>query len=161
MPNRKTRTIQLVRPHVAGKPLISLKKRPNDPCQCGSGKKQKKCHGMNTVFWSPRPEEAAKKLTEFIHVSLVETHKKDLFLTLVRSDMPGYTCFVDQAGRFESTAVDSETILPVQLEAAKTYMQPGESNGRKGMVLPNNMAVRRTLGITLTQLKGRKKTVSN
>ena len=33
-----------------GQPFISYKTRPNDKCYCGSGKKQKHCHGNKQVF---------------------------------------------------------------------------------------------------------------
>lgn len=164
MPNRKTRSIQLVRPHVAGKPLISLKKRPNDPCQCGSGKKQKKCHGMNTVFWSPKPEVIAKKTEEvplpevvpaapvYLYLSLKHTHKKDKWLTFWRDNSAGYTFIMEWVGNYaDVVAWDDATAVPYDI--AENYMTEVEYEGVKRMVIPNTAPVRKAFGITLNDLK--------
>lgn len=38
-------------------PLVADKIRPNDPCQCGSGKKAKNCCGTTTRYYRAWQEE--------------------------------------------------------------------------------------------------------
>lgn len=42
-----------------GSPIISSHQNRNDPCQCGSGKKAKKCCGTVTKYYhlKPKPNE--------------------------------------------------------------------------------------------------------
>jgi uncharacterized protein YecA (UPF0149 family) len=43
-------------PKELGTQLLSRKVRPNDKCLCGSGKKQKHCHGTDTRSKSTEPK---------------------------------------------------------------------------------------------------------
>ena len=40
-----------------GSPMLSLKTNRNALCECGSGKKQKKCCGAQSKFYSSKPKE--------------------------------------------------------------------------------------------------------
>ena len=48
-PPKREQVVKPDAPNAGSAPVVSLKKRPgdNDPCPCGSGKKYKKCCGMN------------------------------------------------------------------------------------------------------------------
>lgn len=37
-------------------PIIARKVRPNDPCWCGSGKKEKHCHGNETQYYKTQKQ---------------------------------------------------------------------------------------------------------
>lgn len=52
----KTRLFNGFSPKNKGGQLLSLKVRPNDKCLCGSGKKQKHCHGTDTRYQSTEPK---------------------------------------------------------------------------------------------------------
>ncbi|MFZ4545855.1 MAG: hypothetical protein ACOYN4_00390 [Bacteroidales bacterium] len=56
MPNHKPREVTLIRPNKQGELLISIKPRPNAPCQCKSGKKQKHCCGRKSKVLSIDPK---------------------------------------------------------------------------------------------------------
>lgn len=38
-----------------GAPIVSVKSARNQPCGCGSGKKQKNCCGTKTEYYSTKP----------------------------------------------------------------------------------------------------------
>ena len=40
-----------------GHPLIAKKVSRDSPCTCGSGKKQKHCHGAKTEYYNPNKEK--------------------------------------------------------------------------------------------------------
>jgi hypothetical protein len=48
----KDHMVKAINPISPGDQLLSFKRRPNDPCQCESGKKAKKCCGTATRFLS-------------------------------------------------------------------------------------------------------------
>lgn len=47
-----------------GFPLVSRKQLPNDPCKCGSGKKAKKCHGTQNMYYYSKLTEKQKAVKE-------------------------------------------------------------------------------------------------
>lgn len=164
MPNHKTKSITLVRPHVAGTQLISLKKRPNDPCQCGSGKKQKNCHGRDTIFWSPKPpkvepevemvQEPESKQPEItlLYISLKHTHKKDKWLTFWRANAANYTFILAWVGNYKEEIRD-EDVCSIPYELAVKHMIEVEYEGKMQWVVPNTAETRKAFGITLKDLK--------
>lgn len=44
-----------------GAPMVSVKQGRNQPCSCGSGKKQKHCCGTKTEYYSTKPLMLPKK----------------------------------------------------------------------------------------------------
>lgn len=48
------KTIKRIFKQTDGFPLVAKKLKRNDPCQCGSGKKQKKCCGTKTRYFFTR-----------------------------------------------------------------------------------------------------------
>ena len=49
---------RMVTLHVGdGSPIITRKPDRNAKCRCGSGRKQKYCHGVTTEFFSTKPKE--------------------------------------------------------------------------------------------------------
>lgn len=57
MPSEK-RLFNGFTPKEKGCQLLSRKVHPNDKCLCGSGKKQKHCHGTDTRYLSTEPKNS-------------------------------------------------------------------------------------------------------
>ena len=47
-----------------GSPIVSFKKNRNALCSCGSGKKQKRCCGVETKFYHSKPIVVKEKKTD-------------------------------------------------------------------------------------------------
>ena len=61
---QKKRMVRVVNPTELGQQLISTKNGRNNKCQCGSGIKQKKCHGDDFEIRSTVTPEYTKKMNE-------------------------------------------------------------------------------------------------
>lgn len=160
MPNHPPRLVTLIAPNLKGTQLVSLKQRPNGPCICGSGKKQKHCHGRTTKFWAPKAEpeavpvaETAEPAVQYFFIELDHTHSKSSFLTLVRGDEPGHTIFLDKAMKSTSDNIMGN-VHKIDVVLAKQLMQETETFGHIGFGLPNTASVRKAIGITLKHLTG-------
>ena len=57
---REDGRLHFIKDTKATKNIISMKKRPNAKCECGSGKKQKHCCGRETKYFS-KPVMMSKK----------------------------------------------------------------------------------------------------
>lgn len=62
--NRKIRMVTYFKGD--GSPMLSLKTNRNDLCECGSGKKQKKCCGAQSKLYSSKPkkQELSKNISD-------------------------------------------------------------------------------------------------
>jgi len=68
MPNEK-RQVQFISPISKGDQFKSFKTRPNNPCLCGSGRKQKKCCGDGSKLMSTNKKRvSADKETQTIKI---------------------------------------------------------------------------------------------
>ena len=56
------RTVQLI--HGNGQPFKAVKIEPNSKCGCGSGKKAKRCCGVETRYFVPKPQVIEKETKE-------------------------------------------------------------------------------------------------
>ena len=83
---QKERTKTIYEVQNQGENLISIKKRRNDPCACGSGKKQKKCCGdkFNSLNIKPTAKSIRiKKMKE--EMAEIEAKKKQEELSAVEA----------------------------------------------------------------------------
>jgi hypothetical protein len=55
-----------------GFPMVTPKLNRNAKCFCGSGKKQKNCHGMETKYYTTKPKPIVKTDKE---ISINELNK--------------------------------------------------------------------------------------
>ena len=55
--NREPRNVMIYEPAEKGHPMLSIKVRPNNPCVCGSGKKQKRCCGSDSKLMATLPKK--------------------------------------------------------------------------------------------------------
>lgn len=65
MANHEKRMVPLV--HGDGLPLLSKKIGRNERCSCGSGKKAKNCHGVETKYFKtehPKNSDAIRYIKE-------------------------------------------------------------------------------------------------
>lgn len=53
MSSRKPRMVTILKGN--GSPIVTKRYDRNKPCECGSGKKQKKCCGAETKFYDSKP----------------------------------------------------------------------------------------------------------
>jgi len=144
-------------PKEKGCQLLAQKVRPNDKCLCGSGKKQKHCHGIDTRYNSTEPKisivpEPVVPVVEYIYVSLKHTHKKDKWFTMWRPNAANYTYLVDFAGTYTEPQNNDE-VCSVPVELFNTLTEEVQYEGMLRTVLPNTTAVRKTIGTTLDKLK--------
>ncbi len=76
----KTRLFNGFSPKDKGCQLLSLKVRPNDKCLCGSGKKQKHCHGTDTRYQSTEPKNRPQPVEKTVPEVVVVPKPKHLLI---------------------------------------------------------------------------------
>ena len=104
-------------------------------------------------LWSNQQKHMEKL---FYIVSLKHTSKADAALTLWGRDHSGYVWCQTRAGVYTQQEADklrSDDNFPVEKEKADAYFMPGNDFADKFIALPNNVFVRKALGLTTAHMK--------
>jgi len=150
-PKKQPETASIM-PRELGEQFKSFKVRPNNPCLCGSGKKQKHCHGDQSKIGSVKAVTPEPKPL-FIYISTKYTHKKDKYFFFWRPASKGYHFDKSEMGTFLIAYSDKEHVCSVPLATALPFFIHAEIAGRKCRVLPNTPETRKAFGIAPKDLK--------
>lgn len=61
-----------------GSPIVTTKTMRNNPCLCGSGKKQKHCCGVKTEFYTTKPKRESPDQSGYIEKVSAEKYCTEL-----------------------------------------------------------------------------------
>jgi hypothetical protein len=136
-----------------GKMLRSFKTRPNDPCSCKSGLKVKNCCGDKSRIVTTKQLASPLPKDHYIYISTKYTHRKDQWFFFWRPKAQGYNFTREEAGIFDRAYSTTEHVFSVNVETIAPLFIATEYRKRRCHVLPNTPAVRKALGIKLSDLK--------
>lgn len=143
-----------IMPRQLGEQFKSFKVRPNNPCLCGSGKKQKHCCGDQSKMGSMQAAKPADK-PMFLYISTKWTHRDDKYFFAWRKRSSGYHFALSEMGTFNTAYADKEHVCSVPFTTAQPFFISAHIDGRKCRVLPNTAAVRKAFGISKSDLKSK------
>ena len=149
---KKQPAIANITPRELGEQFKSFKVRPNNPCLCGSGRKQKHCCGDQSKIGSVKPVLPEPKPV-FIYISTKYTHKKDKYFFFWRPDGKGYHFAKEEMGTFHIAYKEKDNVCSVPFATALPFFIHAEIAGRKCRVLPNTTETRKAFGIAPKDLK--------